>query len=332
MIPSPLTETARWSQLPRVLPLTFLLPQNQPPPSSVPRAQVVVPIALKTKVQQDRAISLIKELVQSDRQQSAAIEDLEEQLFLVDEERMYAAKQLEDAQISHATVRDENLEEALVKNLSLNHEVTRLSVALETSELKVDNLSAANDALQDALEKLEGGHGQSVQVTPSNDQRVVHLERELATLRDSAQQSALDSAKQLGELSQANFSLREQIPSHEDRQCSARVQERLETALAEAKAAGCDAEKKIAKLYQTCVGLRELIPSETVQADVDMPQSSRACLNTRAPSPSFPQASTLPEQVCALEAQLEHETAQHARTTAVRLKVGVWLIEWRSVS
>jgi hypothetical protein len=74
---------------------------------------LVVPTALKTKAQQDRAILLIKELVQSDRQQSAAIEDMEQQLFLADEERIYAAKQLEDAQSSNATVRDEALEEAL---------------------------------------------------------------------------------------------------------------------------------------------------------------------------------------------------------------------------
>jgi hypothetical protein len=126
-------------------------------------------------------------------------------------------------------------------------------VELKASELKVDILSAANDALQDALEELECGRGQSVHVTPSNDQRVVHLEHELATLRDSAQQSARDSAKQMGELSQANFSHREQIPSHEDRQCSARVQEQLETALAEARAAGCEAEQNIAELYHTCM-------------------------------------------------------------------------------
>ena len=52
-----------------------------------------------------------------------------------------------------------------------------------------------------------------------------------------------------------------------------------------------------------------------------MPQSSRACHNPRAPTPSSPQVATLPEQVCALEAQLEHETAQHARTAAVLEKL-----------
>ena len=84
-----------------------------PPPSSVPRSQLVVPTALKTKAQQDRAILLIKEWIQSDRQQSAAIDDMEQQLFFAEEERKHSAKQSEDAQSSNATVRDEALEEAL---------------------------------------------------------------------------------------------------------------------------------------------------------------------------------------------------------------------------
>ena len=52
-----------------------------------------------------------------------------------------------------------------------------------------------------------------------------------------------------------------------------------------------------------------------------MPQSLRACLNPRASTPSSAQVATLPEQVCALEAQLEHETAQHALTAAVLEKL-----------
>ena len=158
---------------------TSHLPSSSaPPPPPVDYCEtVVIPTSLTRKAQQERAIALIKELVESKRQQAIQIVDLENQAFVMDESRSYDSAQLE----------------RVTSELKASEEFSMIaSRDLALCESKLGHLTAAHHRLQD-----------------QSDSPVASLEQQLADLREESLQSISSWTAQVGDLTRTNWALRQ---------------------------------------------------------------------------------------------------------------------------
>ena len=159
-------------------PTSHLPSSSAPPPPPVDYCEtVVIPTSLTKKPQQERAIALIKELVESKRQLAIQVVDLENQAFVLDESRSYDSVQLE----------------RLTSELKASEEFSMIASSdLALCESKLAHLTAAHHRLQD-----------------QSDSPVASLEQQLADLREESLRSTSSWTAQVGDLTRTNWALRQ---------------------------------------------------------------------------------------------------------------------------
>ena len=159
-------------------PTSHLPSSSAPPPPPVDYCEtVVIPTSLTKKPQQERAIALIKELVDSKRQLAIQVVDLESQVFVLDESRTYDSVQLD----------------RLTSELKASEEFSMIASSdLALCESKLAHLTAAHHRLQD-----------------QSDSPVASLEQQLADLREESLRSTSTWTAQVGDLTRTNWALRQ---------------------------------------------------------------------------------------------------------------------------